>query len=116
MDNIDSNNSFVIDLPQADTAQILCTEIILVERFKVDPYIVTVMYILVCRESGLDCDFVIKGDTKEEFLINGANHAMQKHGMRAEDVYLIDIPVNLLCHSFSEGPKEQVKKRGRRQL
>ena len=39
------------------------------------------MYILVCRESGLDCDFVIEGETMEEFLKNGADHAMQKHGM-----------------------------------
>jgi predicted small metal-binding protein len=58
------------------------------------------MYVLLCRESGLDCDFVIKGETKDEFLKNGADHAIQKHGMPAEDVYLRDIPVNLLCHSF----------------
>jgi predicted small metal-binding protein len=102
VDNIDSNSSFVIDPPQADTTQMRCTEIVLVERFKLDSYIVIVMYILACQESGLDCDFVIKGDTKEEFLINGANHAIQKHGMRVEDVYLNDIPLNLLCHSFSE--------------
>lgn len=25
------------------------------------------MYFLVCRESGLDCDFLIKGETKEFF-------------------------------------------------
>ena len=63
---------------------------------------VIVMYVLVCRESGLDCDFVIKGETKDEFLKNGADHAMQKHGMRVEDIYLNDLPVNLLCHSFNE--------------
>jgi predicted small metal-binding protein len=34
------------------------------------------MYVIVCRESGLDCDFIIRGDTKEEFLKNGANHAI----------------------------------------
>jgi len=60
------------------------------------------MYVLLCRESGLDCDFVIKGETKEEFLKNGANHAIENHGMRAEDIDLNDIPANLLCHSFSE--------------
>jgi predicted small metal-binding protein len=56
-----------------------------------------------CRESGLDCDFVIKGETKDLFLKNGADHAIQKHGMRAEDLYLNDIPENLLSHSFNEG-------------
>jgi predicted small metal-binding protein len=29
------------------------------------------MYVLLCRESGLDCDFIIEGETKEEFLENG---------------------------------------------
>jgi predicted small metal-binding protein len=60
------------------------------------------MYVLVCRESGLDCDFIIKGETKEEFLKNGADHAIQKHRMNANDIYLKDIPANLLCHSFIE--------------
>lgn len=41
------------------------------------------MYTLVCRDSGLDCDFIIKGETKEEFLKNGADHAIKKHGMNA---------------------------------
>jgi predicted small metal-binding protein len=60
------------------------------------------MYVLACRESGLDCGFIIKGETKEEFLKNGAKHAMHKHGMNANDIYLNDIPTNLLCHSFNE--------------
>jgi predicted small metal-binding protein len=60
------------------------------------------MYVLVCRESGLDCDFIIKGETKEEFLKNGADHAIQQHGMNANDIYLNDIPTNLLCHSFNK--------------
>jgi predicted small metal-binding protein len=60
------------------------------------------MYVLACRESGLDCDFIIEGKTMEEFLKNGADHAIHKHGMRADDICLNDIPVNLLCHSFKE--------------
>jgi predicted small metal-binding protein len=60
------------------------------------------MYVLVCRATGLDCDFIIKGETKDEFLKNGADHAIQKHGMNANDIYLHDIPANLLCHSFNE--------------
>jgi predicted small metal-binding protein len=55
-----------------------------------------------CRETGLDCDFIIKGETMEEFLECGANHAIEKHGMRSEDVYVNDVPANLLCHSFTE--------------
>ena len=77
-----------------------------VRRFKIDSHMVLVMYVLICRETGLDCDFVIKGETKEEFLKNGADHAIKKHGMRAEDIYLNDIPANLLCHSFTEESKD----------
>jgi len=58
------------------------------------------MFTLTCRETGLDCDFVIKGRTMEEFLKSGANHALEKHDMRTEDSYLNDVPANLLCHSF----------------
>jgi predicted small metal-binding protein len=60
------------------------------------------MNALVCRESGLDCDFIIEGEIMEEFLKNGADHAMQKHGMHANDIYFNDVPTNLLCHSFNE--------------
>ena len=60
-------------------------------------------YTLANVESGL---FVIKGETVEEFLRNGADHAIQKHGMNAEDIYLNNIPTNLLCHSFNEGLKD----------
>lgn len=63
---------------------------------------VLVMYVLIYRESGLDCDFVIKGETKDVYLKNGTDHAIKKHGMRVEDIYLNDLPVNLLCHSFNE--------------
>jgi predicted small metal-binding protein len=46
------------------------------------------MYILLCRETGLDCDFIIKGKTKKEFLKNGADHAIQKHCINVNDIYL----------------------------
>jgi predicted small metal-binding protein len=65
------------------------------------------MHVLVCRGSGLDCDFVIKGETKEKFLKNGADHAIQKHCMHAEDIYSNDLPVNLLFHSFNEETRVQ---------
>jgi hypothetical protein len=31
------------------------------------------MFVLACREAGLDCDLVIKRDSKEKFLRNGAD-------------------------------------------
>lgn len=72
------------------------------KRFKTDIKHVVIMYALLCRESGLDCDFVIRDETMEEFLKNGADRVIQKHGMRAEDIYLNDMPANPLCHSFNK--------------
>jgi hypothetical protein len=46
----------------------------------------------------------------EEFLSSGANHMIEKHGMRAEDFYLNDIPVNLLCHSFNQEQKTKSRR------
>jgi predicted small metal-binding protein len=60
------------------------------------------MYILVCSETGLDCDFIIKGETEEKLLENGANHAIQQHGINSNDIYLENIPTNLICHSFNK--------------
>lgn len=60
------------------------------------------MLTLRCREAGLDCDYVIKGETEEEILKNGADHAMKVHGMKTEDIYLNGIPANFLCQTISK--------------
>jgi len=39
------------------------------------------MLTLVCRKTGLNRDYVIKGKTEEVLLKNGAEHATQVHGM-----------------------------------
>jgi predicted small metal-binding protein len=39
-----------------------------------------------CREAGFECDYVIKGQTEEEVVKNGAEHAIKEHGMKAEDM------------------------------
>jgi predicted small metal-binding protein len=58
------------------------------------------MLTLVCRETGLNCDYVIKGDTEEDILKNGAEHAIQVHAMDADDIYVDRIPVNFLCQTI----------------
>ena len=30
-----------------------------------------------CREAGFDCDHIVKGETEEEVMKNGAEHAMK---------------------------------------
>jgi predicted small metal-binding protein len=60
------------------------------------------MLTLLCRETGLDCNYVIKGETEEEILKNGAEHAMKIHGMKAEEIYLDGIPANFLCQTIGK--------------
>ena len=55
---------------------------------------------LLCRETGLNCDYIIKGETEEDMLKNGAEHAIKVHGMNADDIYLNEIPANFLCHAI----------------
>jgi predicted small metal-binding protein len=58
------------------------------------------MLTLVCRETGLNCDYVIKGETEEDLLKNGAEHATHVHGMNADDIYADRIPANFLCQTI----------------
>jgi predicted small metal-binding protein len=39
-----------------------------------------------CREAGFDCNYIVKGETEEEVMKNGAEHAMKDHGMKEEDI------------------------------
>jgi predicted small metal-binding protein len=43
---------------------------------------------LSCRDVGLDCDQVIRGETEEEVMQKGAEHGKSAHGMT--DVQLND--------------------------
>ena len=65
-------------------------------------YMLAALIKLSCRETGLDCDFIIEGETEEQFLALGAEHAIKVHGLRAEEIFLNAIPCNFLCHSFSK--------------
>jgi predicted small metal-binding protein len=58
------------------------------------------MLALLCRETGLDCDYIIKGETEEEILKYGAEHIIQVHDMKEEDIYLNTIPANFLCQTI----------------
>jgi predicted small metal-binding protein len=65
-------------------------------------YVLAALIKLSCRETGLDCDFIIEGETEEQFLALGAEHAMKVHGLKAEEIFLKTIPCNFLCHSFGK--------------
>jgi predicted small metal-binding protein len=37
-------------------------------------------YTLACRDTGVDCDYVAKGETEAEVLTEGVNHVKEVHG------------------------------------
>lgn len=45
--------------------------------------------VLTCREVGMDCDFVARGNSEEEILAQAAVHAQKDHGFT-------DIPPEVL--------------------
>lgn len=34
-----------------------------------------------CRDAGVDCDFVVRGETEEELFRNALEHGRKEHGM-----------------------------------
>jgi len=41
---------------------------------------------LTCRDVGLDCDYVILGDSNEEVASKAVNHAWEAHAISAEEM------------------------------
>ncbi len=37
--------------------------------------------VLACRDVGVDCDYVVCGETEEEVLAKGAQHGREVHGI-----------------------------------
>jgi predicted small metal-binding protein len=44
------------------------------------------MKTITCREAGFDCNHVVKGETEEEVMKRGAEHAIKDHGMKEDDI------------------------------
>lgn len=53
---------------------------------------------LICRETGLDCDLVMEGETEEEILNKGADRAINAHDLK-EDIFFEQTPCNFLCQT-----------------
>jgi predicted small metal-binding protein len=57
---------------------------------------------LSCKESGLECDFIAEGKTKDEALKHISEHAVDVHNMKAEDIYEKNISAAFLCQSIGK--------------
>jgi predicted small metal-binding protein len=51
-----------------------------------------------CREVGMDCDYVCKGETEEEIMKNAEEHAMKDHGYKTEDLMTPELRENIRSH------------------
>ena len=38
-----------------------------------------------CKDTGLNCDFIIRGDTEEDLLANAAQHGTDAHRIGAQE-------------------------------
>lgn len=61
---------------------------------------------LSCKESGLECDYVVEGKTEDEVLERISEHAVKVHNMKKEDIYEECISVAFLCHTI--GKRESI--------
>ena len=43
-------------------------------------------FTLACRDAGIDCDYVSKGETKEELMQNASKHGKEVHGYTDEEL------------------------------
>jgi predicted small metal-binding protein len=44
------------------------------------------MLTLACRDAGVDCDYVARGETEEELWKDGTEHVIRDHSFKREDV------------------------------
>lgn len=51
-----------------------------------------------CREVGTDCDFVGKGQTEEELLMQFIGHIVKVHQLSIEDVMTPEMRENIKIH------------------
>ena len=43
-------------------------------------------YTLACKDAGVDCDYVARGETEDELLKNGIKHVKEVHGYTDEQL------------------------------
>lgn len=51
-----------------------------------------------CREVGMDCDYVCKGETEEEIIENAKQHAISDHHYKAEEIMTPEMQNKIKFH------------------
>jgi predicted small metal-binding protein len=52
-----------------------------------------------CREVGLDCDYVAKGETEEEIMKDAGQHAVRDHGYKEEEIMTPEMKEKIRQHT-----------------
>jgi predicted small metal-binding protein len=51
-----------------------------------------------CRDVGVDCDYVAKGETEEDLMKDAGQHAVKDHGYKEEDIMTPEMKENIRSH------------------
>ncbi len=51
-----------------------------------------------CRDVGMDCDYICKGETEEEIMKNAEQHAVQDHHYKAEDIMTPELQQKIVTY------------------
>jgi predicted small metal-binding protein len=56
------------------------------------------MFTVNCRDVGVDCDYVAKGETEEDLMKDAGQHAVKDHGYKEEDIMTPEMKENIRSH------------------
>jgi len=51
-----------------------------------------------CREVGMNCDYVCKGEMEAEIMENAKKHAVQDHHFKAEEILTTEMQDKIKSH------------------
>jgi predicted small metal-binding protein len=51
-----------------------------------------------CREVGMNCDYVAKGETEEELMKDAGQHAVRDHGYKEEEIMSPELIEKVKAH------------------
>ena len=57
-----------------------------------------IMLTIACRDVGQPCDCVLSGETEEELLKSAAEHAVNDHGYKEEEIMTPEMQQNIKSH------------------
>jgi predicted small metal-binding protein len=73
-------------------------------QFIIQGFVIEIMLSVSCREVGMDCDYVCKGETEQEIMKNAEEHAMKDHGYKPEELMTPQLREKFFYLCFHSSP------------